>query len=78
VTVLGPLPRRYRRRVIAAAVLLFTVLGAWLTWTLALRMPVDGLAVGVVAGALSAFLLVHDFTRRSGPDPARVRSNRTR
>ena len=76
VTVLGPLPRRHRRRVVAAAILLFAVLGVWLTWTLDLPMPADGLAVGIVAGVLSAFLLVHDFTRRSGPDPARIRSSR--
>jgi hypothetical protein len=76
VTVLGPLPRRHRRRVVAAAILLFGLLGAWLTPALDLPMPADGLAVGLVAGALSAFLLVHDFTRRSGPDPARVRSGR--
>lgn len=73
VTVLGPLPRRHRRRVVAAAILLSALLGVWLNVSFDLPFPLDGLAVGALAGTLVAFLLVHDFTRRA-PDPARTRS----
>jgi tetrahydromethanopterin S-methyltransferase subunit C len=76
VTVLGPLPRRYSRRVVVAAILICAVLGVWLSRSIDLPMPVDGLLVGSLVGVVCAFLLVHDFTRRAAADPARSRSPR--
>lgn len=71
---LGPLPRRHRRRVVAAAILLSALLGVWLNVSFDLPFPFDGLALGALVGTVVAFLLVHDFTRRAAPDPARARS----
>jgi hypothetical protein len=64
--VFGPLPRVYRLGLVVASVAFFVVVGAWVAQATPVLVPPWGSLVGAAAGGLAAFLLVHDFARRSG------------
>jgi hypothetical protein len=61
--VFGPLPTRYRYFVLAASMLACLGLALWLAGTV--DLPLGGYLVGLVAGGVVAFALLHDFTHRS-------------
>ena len=58
---MGPLPALHRLLIAGVVLLLSTASGAWLAERL--DMPLGGLGVGILAGCLFTFLLVHDFRR---------------
>ena len=69
---IGPLPPLHRYLLVLAAVLLCVGFGVWAG--LVPEVPVgvsDGVLAGVAVGLAAAFLLVHDFQRRSSPRPGR-------
>jgi Na+/H+ antiporter NhaC len=58
--VLGPLPRLYRAIVAAAAVVVFVTGGAWAAFVLPYPILISvGASVGLAAGAICAYLLLH-------------------
>lgn len=61
----GPLPARYRFTVLVLS--LIGCLGLALYLARGVDLPVEGYAVGLLAGGLVAFLLLHDFSHRSAP-----------
>ena len=70
---IGPLPPLHRYLLVLAALLVCAGLGVWAG--LVREVPVGvsgGVLAGVLAGLGAAYLLVHDFHRRSS-GPARVR-----
>lgn len=68
---MGPLPQLYRYLVAALAVLVSLAGGVWLAgW---LELPFGGFGVGLGAGCLIAFALVHDFRRDRPTQPHRRR-----
>lgn len=56
---MGPLPQLYRYLVAALALLVSLAGGVWLAGRL--DLPLGGFGVGLGAGCLLAFVLVHDF-----------------
>lgn len=60
---MGPLPPLYRLLIAGLVVLLSLGTGVWLAEHL--ELPAGGFGVGLGAGSLIAFLLVHDFGRTS-------------
>ncbi len=64
-TMIGPLPPRYRYTVLIVTILGCLALTAWLSPSLS--APHLGILVGLLGGAGLAYLLLHDFTRRSAP-----------
>lgn len=56
---MGPLPPLHRLLVVGLIVLLSLGTGVWLAGYL--ELPVGGIGVGLTAGLLIGFLLVHDF-----------------
>lgn len=58
---MGPLPPLHRLSIVGLVVLLSLATGVWLADYLAL--PVGGIGVGLAAGLMIGFLLVHDFRR---------------
>lgn len=70
----GPLPRLYRMLLVVAALTLCVGIGAWLGATPAVPVRMlGGLAIGGALGALAIYLLLHDFGRSTGYQPARAR-----
>lgn len=68
----GRLPRIYRWRTVALALLVFVAVGTWLAISTPLPLvAAGGGLVGGVAGLLVAYTLVHDFAHRG--EPVRVR-----
>lgn len=61
----GPLPARYRYTVLVVTILGCLALTIWLSPSLS--PPHVGYLVGLLGGAGLAYLLLHDFTRRSAP-----------
>lgn len=59
---MGPLPPLYR--LLLAVLLVGLCLGAGVRLAAVLALPLGGIGVGLLAGALLAALLTHDFTRR--------------
>lgn len=69
---LGPLPRLHQLTVITVALAVFVGIGVWLGALPSVPVLVSGGAtLGVVAGMLAAWLLVHE----PHDDRARVRSH---
>ena len=69
---IGPLPPLHRCLLVLGALVVCAGLGTWAG--LVSQVPVTvsgGVLGGVAAGLAAAFLLVHDFHRRSSP-PQRV------
>lgn len=63
---IGPLPPLHRYLLVLAALVVCAGLGIWAG--LVREVPVGvsaGVVTGVTAGVAAAFLLVHDFQRRS-------------
>lgn len=58
---MGPLPALHRLLIVGLVLLLSVATGVWLAGRQ--ELPLGGYGVGVVAGSLLAFLLVHDFRR---------------
>jgi hypothetical protein len=58
----GPLPTRYRYLVLTVTLLGCLAMALWLSRSITL--PLEGYLVGLGAGALIAYLLLHDFTHR--------------
>ncbi len=58
---MGPLPALYRLLIAGLVLLLGLAFGIWLAQSH--DLPLGGLGVGIGAGSLLAFLLVHDFRR---------------
>ena len=58
---MGPLPALHRLLIAGLILLLSVASGVWLAGSY--NLPLGGLGVGVAAGSLLAFLLVHDFRR---------------
>lgn len=58
---MGPLPALYRLLTAGLVLLLSVVAGVWLARSY--DLPLGGVGVGLGAGSLLAFLLVHDFRR---------------
>lgn len=71
----GRLPRIYRWRTVAIALLVFVAAGAWLVTStpIPLVTPAGGL-VGAVAGIAVGYALVHDFSRRTRSVQVRPRA----
>lgn len=61
----GRLPRRYRVVLVAASVAFFVLAGVWVAQSTPILTPPWGTVVGAGLGVLAAFVLVHDFNRRS-------------
>ncbi len=59
---MGPLPQLHR--VLIAALVLVLSLGGGLWLASYLDLPLGGVGVGLAAGCLLAYLLVHDFNQR--------------
>lgn len=68
---MGPLPQLYRYLIAGLVVLLCLGSGVWLAQEL--ELPLGGIGVGLGAGSLLAFVLVHDFGRTR---PTRVTRRR--
>ena len=69
----GPLPALHKVTLVLAALIVCTGLGFWLGAMP--EVPINlraGVLAGTVAGAVAAFVLVHDFRQRH-PRPARAR-----
>lgn len=62
---MGPLPTLHRVLIAGLVVLLSLASGIWLAQHR--DLPLGGLGVGIGAGCLLAFLLVHDFRRTRPP-----------
>jgi hypothetical protein len=61
----GPLPVLYRVVLVAAALVIWIGLGVWSGARPDVPVTVAaGLLLGVVAGLVSAYVLLHDFDRR--------------
>jgi len=58
---MGPLPALYRLMIAGMVLLLSVASGVWLANSY--DLPLGGLGIGLGAGSLLAFLLVHDFRR---------------
>ena len=58
---MGPLPALHRLLIAGLVLLLCLASGVWLAGRY--DLPLGGLGVGLGAGSLLAFLLVHDFRR---------------
>ncbi len=56
---MGPLPQLHRLLIVGLVVLLSLGAGIWLAGHL--DLPLGGIGVGLGAGSLLSFLLVHDF-----------------
>lgn len=56
---MGPLPQLYRYLVAGLALLVSLAGGVWLAGRL--ELPLGGFGIGLGAGCLIAFALVHDF-----------------
>lgn len=73
----GPLPTLHRVVLVLAALVVCTGIGFWVG--LMPEIPLNlrvGLVVGTAAGAMAAFVLVHDFhERQSRPSRARRRAH---
>lgn len=68
----GRLPRIYRWRMVAVALVLSAGIGAWLAASTPLPLvAANGGLLGAVAGLAVAYALVHDFSRRRTPARAR-------
>ncbi len=61
--VMGPLPPLHRLLTVGLVVLLSLGTGVWLAGYI--ELPVGGIGVGLTAGLMIAFLLVHDFRSTS-------------
>lgn len=73
---LGPLPRLYSVLVVATTLLLFTGVGALTAYALPHPILVGaGSGVGLAAGAIAGYLLVHN---PAAPAPVPHRSRRRR
>lgn len=59
---MGPLPPLYR--LLLAVLLVGLCLAAGVRLAAVLALPLGGIGVGLLAGALLSVLLTHDFTRR--------------
>ncbi len=68
---MGPLPQLHRLLIVGVIVLLSLGAGIWLAGHL--ELPLGGVGVGLGAGSLLAFVLVHDFR---GPRTQRVTRRR--
>lgn len=58
---MGPLPALHRLLIAGLVLLLSLAAGVWLAERQ--DLPLDGFGVGIGAGGLLAYLLVHDFRR---------------
>lgn len=63
---LGPLPRTHRLVLVVASLMVFVLAGAWVFDRSPSLVTAWGPWVGLLAGAVVSYLLVHDFHR----DPA--------
>lgn len=67
---LGPLPLVHQVAVGMAAVLTCAALGLWLGWLVPLSIVPATLALlGAAVGAVAAYVLLHDSTRRPASRP---------
>lgn len=58
---MGPLPALHRLLIAGLILLLSVAAGVWLAGRQ--DLPLGGLGVGLVAGSLFSYLLIHDFRR---------------
>lgn len=71
----GRLPRLYRWRTVAVALLVCAALGAWLVSETPIPLVASvGALLGGAAGIAVAYSLLHDFHHK--PQPVRVRHRR--
>jgi len=68
---MGPLPQLHRLLIVGVIVLLSLGAGIWLAQHF--DLPIGGIGVGLGAGSVLAFVLVHDFR---GPRAERVTRRR--
>jgi hypothetical protein len=65
--VLGPLPKLYRLVLATVSVVVFVAAGLWLGEEADPLTPPLGAVLGVMAGVLVAWAMVHDFHDRARP-----------
>jgi hypothetical protein len=72
--VFGPLPVIYKVVLVVGALAVWVGLGVWsgLMPTVPVSL-VPGVVLGTIAGLVSAYVLLHDFDRRSSVSTDRVR-----
>ena len=64
-TLFGPLPVLHRVVIVVGALTAWIGLGAWVGYRSEFPVTVvPGVALGIVAGLVSAYVLLHDFDRR--------------
>jgi xanthine/uracil permease len=72
--VFGPLPTLHRVVLVLAALGVGIGLGAWSGAMPQVPVTLEsGIALGAVVGVVTAFVLLHDFHRRTPPSTDRVR-----
>lgn len=69
----GPLPRIHRVVLVVVSLAFFTLAGAWVFDRSATLVTTWGPWVGLVAGTVVAYLLVHDFHRGRRMQARRIR-----